>query len=118
MAASQRVSRCQRCFRGCGLRPGRKGRLSPALNGQHSKYFQWNQEISLAASVLSLGRVHAKIGGDRMTYMFIILAMGPLAAMGIYNPQVMHHGRCMAEPGTINALYCPAPVAPSHHRHS
>jgi hypothetical protein len=54
-----------------------------------------------------------------MTYMFLILAMGPLAATGIYNPQVMHHRHCIAEPGSINALYCPAPAttAPPHHRH-
>jgi hypothetical protein len=53
-----------------------------------------------------------------MTYMFIILAMGPLAATGIYNPQVMHHGHCIAAPGSINALYCvQAPAAPPHHPH-
>jgi hypothetical protein len=90
--------------------------LIPALNRQHSKYFQWKQEISLDASVLSEGRVPRQNRGDRMTYMFIILAMGPLAAMGIYNPQVMHHGRCVAEPGTMAALHCvPAPAAPPHH---
>jgi hypothetical protein len=50
-----------------------------------------------------------------MTYIFAILAMGPLAALGIYNPQVMHHGRCIAEPGSFYALYCPAPAAPPHH---
>jgi hypothetical protein len=57
-----------------------------------------------------------------MSYIFIILAMGPLAALGIYNPQVVHHSppRCIAEPGTIDALYCPAPgapAAPSHRHH-
>jgi len=29
----------------------------------------------------------------------------------------MDHGRCIAEPGTFDALYCPAPPAPSHHLH-
>jgi hypothetical protein len=54
-----------------------------------------------------------------MSYIFIILAMGPLAALGIYNPQVVHHSssRCIAEPGSIDALYCPAPTAPAHHPH-
>jgi len=53
-----------------------------------------------------------------MTYMLIMLAMGPAAALGIYNPQVMHHGHCMAAPGSLDALYCPAlaaPAAPPHH---
>jgi hypothetical protein len=52
--------------------------------------------------------------------MSVILGLSLLAATGIYNPQVMHHGRCIAEPGTVAALYCPAPAAPaapSHHRH-
>jgi hypothetical protein len=53
-----------------------------------------------------------------MSYMFLILAMGPLAATGLYNPQVMHHGHCMVAPGSVDALYCQAPsasVAPIHH---
>ena len=41
-----------------------------------------------------------------MTYMFMILAMGPLAATGLYDPQVMHHGHCIAAPGSVDALYC------------
>jgi hypothetical protein len=50
--------------------------------------------------------------------MTILLAM-PLAALlaatGIYNPQVMRHGRCMAEPGSLYALlYCTPPAAPPH----
>lgn len=52
-----------------------------------------------------------------MTVILYMLAMGPLAATGIYDPQVMHHGRCIAEPGTFYALHCPAPAAPPHHRH-
>ena len=62
---------------------------------------------------------HVSSGGNRMSYLFIILAMGPLAALGIYNPPVVHHSpaRCMAEPGTINALYCSGATAetPAHH---
>ena len=57
-----------------------------------------------------------------MTYMLIMLAMGPAAALGIYNPQVMHHGHCMAAPGSVDALYCQAPSASAapvhHHPHS
>jgi len=41
-----------------------------------------------------------------------------LPATGIYNPQVMHHHRCVAEPGSFDALYCQQAAAPpSHHRH-
>jgi hypothetical protein len=54
-----------------------------------------------------------------MTYILFMIAMGPLAATGIYNPQVMHHNRCIAEPGSFDALYCvaAAPAAPPHHTH-
>jgi hypothetical protein len=45
-----------------------------------------------------------------MTYILAILLVGPLATTGIYNPQVMRHGHCIAEPGTFDALYC----APEH----
>ena len=53
-------------------------------------------------------------GEGRMSFMLMIPW---LIAFGIYNPQVMHHGHCIAQPGTFDALYCPAPAAPSHHPH-
>jgi hypothetical protein len=47
-----------------------------------------------------------------MGMILAIMAVPWLAATGIYNPQVMKHGRCMAEPGSYAALYCvPAPEA-------
>jgi hypothetical protein len=46
-----------------------------------------------------------------MGTILMIMAVPWLAATGIYNPPVMHHGRCIAEPGTFDALYCPAPTA-------
>jgi len=50
--------------------------------------------------------------------MSVILAVTFLSATGLYNPQVMHHHRCIAEPGTLDALYCvSAPAAPPHHPH-
>ena len=49
-----------------------------------------------------------------MTYILAILLVGPLAATGIYNPQVVRHHHCIAELGTFDALYCPAPAAPPH----
>jgi hypothetical protein len=49
-----------------------------------------------------------------MSVIVLLLSMGPMAALGIYNPQVVVHHHCIAEPGTIDALYCPAPVAPPH----
>jgi hypothetical protein len=48
-----------------------------------------------------------------MSYILALLLVGPLSATGIYNPPVMHHGRCIAEPGGFDALYCPAPNATS-----
>jgi len=63
---------------------------------------------------LSWGR-----GGIRMSLLFFIVAMGPLAALGIYNPPVGHHSpaRCIAEPGSIDALYCSGVTVqtPTHH---
>jgi len=50
--------------------------------------------------------------------MSVFLALPLLAATGLYNPQVMHHGHCMAAPGSVDALYCQAPsasTAPVHH---
>jgi hypothetical protein len=41
-----------------------------------------------------------------MGTILMIMAVPFLYATGIYNPPVVHHGRCMAEPGTFNALYC------------
>ena len=50
--------------------------------------------------------------------MSLFLAMPLLIATGIYNPQVMHHGHCIAAPGSVDALYCvQAPTAPTHYRH-
>jgi hypothetical protein len=54
--------------------------------------------------------------------MSVFLAIPLLIATGIYNPPVMHHGHCIAQPGSLDALYCvqasAAPAAPHHHRHA
>ena len=53
----------------------------------------------------------------RMSFIFMIMAVPFLSATGIYNPQVMHHGHCIAEPGSFDALYCPASAdAAPHYR--
>jgi hypothetical protein len=52
-----------------------------------------------------------------MGYILAILSVPIFTATGIYNPQVMHHGRCVAEPGSYYALYCPAPEAPPYRPH-
>ena len=60
-----------------------------------------------------------KEGGFPMS-LFLVIPI--LAATGLYNPHVVdRHNRCIAEAGTVNALYCPAPTtsAPTvHHRHA
>jgi len=54
-----------------------------------------------------------------MGTILVIMSVPFLSATGIYNPHVMHHGRCIAEPGSFDALYCPAPTpATPHHRHA
>jgi hypothetical protein len=41
-----------------------------------------------------------------MGTILMIMAVPFLYATGIYNPPVVHHGRCIAEPGTFDALFC------------
>ena len=43
-----------------------------------------------------------------MTFIIAIMAVPWLAATGIYNPPVMRHGHCIAQPGSFDALYCQA----------
>ena len=53
-----------------------------------------------------------------MTYILALISVPLFSATGIYNPPVMRHGQCIAEPGTYEALYCTAPEAPKpHHRY-
>jgi hypothetical protein len=55
--------------------------------------------------------------GVTMTYMIAIMLAPWLAATGIYHPQVVdRHGRCLAQPGSFDAIYCSgSPAAPPHH---
>ena len=39
-----------------------------------------------------------------MSFIFMIMAVPFLYSTGIYNPHVMHHGHCIAQPGTFEAL--------------
>ena len=41
-----------------------------------------------------------------------IMAVPVLGATGIYDPPVMRNGQCIAQPGSFDALYCPAPSTP------
>ena len=40
-----------------------------------------------------------------MTFISAIMSVPLLAATGIYNPPVMRHGHCIAQPGSFDALY-------------
>lgn len=51
-----------------------------------------------------------------MSFIIAIMAVPWLAATGIYNPPVMRHGHCIAQPGSFDALYCPAPSETPNHR--
>jgi hypothetical protein len=52
-----------------------------------------------------------------MTYILAIMSVPLLTATGIYNPPVMRHGHCVAEPGSYDALYCQGTTTQPHHRH-
>ena len=79
-------------------------------------FFSGCMEQARTRVVLWLGRVTRQSGEGRMSFIIAIMSVPFLTATGIYNPQVMHHGRCVAEPGSFAALYCPAPEAPPHRR--
>jgi hypothetical protein len=51
-----------------------------------------------------------------MSFILAIMAVPWLTATGIYNPQVVHRGYCVAEPGGFHALFCP-PEAKPHPRY-
>jgi hypothetical protein len=55
-----------------------------------------------------------------MSVILAFLAVPWLSASGIYNPPVTHHGRCLAEPGSFEAIYCSGATAaaPTHHRYT
>ena len=69
----------------------------------------------------NLGRKKEELGEStpnregRMSFIFMIMAVPFLSATGIYNPQVMHHGHCIAEPGSFDALYCSATAEAAPH---
>jgi len=97
-------------------------RLLPDLVGVNSVFMAPDLDlnesvetwISLDASGTVAGACATSNREGRMTFMVMILSVGLLSATGIYNPQVMRDGHCIAEPGTFDALYCPAPAAPPH----
>ena len=102
------ISSCPSVWHGCNS-PKRKERR--ALS-----HFQWKHGTTLDASVLLLGESTPNREGC-MSFIFMIMAVPFLSATGIYNPQVMHHGHCIAELGSFDALYCPASAdAAPHYR--
>jgi hypothetical protein len=51
-----------------------------------------------------------------MSFIIAIMSVPFLMATGIYDPQVMRHGRCIAKPGSFDALYCVAATEPTRHQ--
>jgi len=69
------------------------------------------------SAVAGWGGCHAKGGGTDVR----ILSTAAIGCHGTLQSAVMHHGHCIAAPGSVDALYCqaPAPAAPLHHyRHA
>jgi hypothetical protein len=89
--------------------------VGPVLTGQHPSNFWLNQELARTRVIMWLGR-ESPHGEGRMSYILGIMAVPFLMATGIYNPQVMHHGYCIAQPGSYDALFCP-PNAKPHPRY-
>jgi hypothetical protein len=52
-----------------------------------------------------------------MGMILAIMSVPLLAATGIYNPPVMRHGHCIAQPGSFDALYCAKPDKPEAATH-
>ena len=82
----------------------------PARSHSH-----WEHGTTLAASVLLMRRVPRRNREGPMSFIFMIMAVPFLSATGIYNPQVMHHGHWIAEPGSFDALYCSASAEAAPH---
>jgi hypothetical protein len=51
-----------------------------------------------------------------MGFILAIMSVPLLMGTGIYNPKVVHNGRCVAEPGSFHALFCPPPPAAPAYR--
>jgi hypothetical protein len=47
-----------------------------------------------------------------------IMSVPFLSATGIYDPPVMRHGQCIAQPGSFDALFCTPPKETPKRRHS
>jgi len=85
----------------------------------YTKNFIEGMSPGLKLNYCYSGVIRRQTGGP----MSLFLAMPILAATGLYNPQVVdRHHHCIAEAGSIQALYCPAPAAPAapahHPRHA
>ena len=97
-------------------------RRVPACRATLAKHFRWKIVSGIMKAwtrvVLLLGHLPRQMGRDQMGTILAIMAVPALTATGIYNPQVMQHGRCIAEPGSFDALYCSAPAEPPRHRHA
>ena len=91
----------------------RAPRWRPVLNGQHAKHFQWKHGTDLDSRGTVAGACATPEKEGRMAFILAIMTVPLLTATGIYNPPVMRHGQCIAEPGSFAALYCPAPEAPA-----
>ena len=51
-----------------------------------------------------------------MSFIIAIMAVPWLMAKGIYNPPVMRHGQCIAQPGSFNARFCTPPSETANQR--
>ena len=62
-------------------------------------------EFACMRVILWPGRGSRQTGGAD-GYILAIMSVPVLSATGIYNPEVMKNGRCIAEPGSVHALFC------------
>ena len=83
--------------------------------GQHSRSISlgaWREPGPVVLSARGRGLHHTEREG-RMSLVIAIMAAPFLAATGIYNPPVLdRHHRCIAEPGSFEAIYCSSAEAP------
>ena len=95
---------------------------APVPHGQHLKPFSVEAWNDLRIRWYASKARHAKLREGGMSVILAIISVPLLSATGIYNPPVVHHGHCIAQPGSYDALFCgdiPAAPPPTHrHRAS
>ena len=82
------------------IRVGPRSDSTPHKTGSHFRWRNFGGTVKASTKWYSGSGVFLAMGGPMGTIL-LIMSVPWLAATGIYNPHVMHHGRCIAEPDLL-----------------